>query len=514
MKLSQLIKTLQPRTVSGMDTGGDPQVASLHYRAQQTAPGGVFVAIRGFAADGHDYIDQAVEQGAIAVVTDRPVQTGAIVIEVKNTRVALAQLAAEFYGHPSGQMTVIGITGTNGKTTTAYLVEAILQTAGYKTGLIGTINYHFDGRSCDNPVTTPESLDLQAILAQMRAAGVTHVVMEASSHAIDLYRIQHCWFDVGVFTNLSRDHLDFHGDLESYWASKKKLFTDYLATGPKKNRARAVINCFNERGRLLPHSLEGTQRKAPVTIGERTDDAIRLLHATQSLDGIHALADAPNGKIELKSPLVGNYNLENILCAVGVGIALELPAPVIAGGIGAAGAVPGRLEAIRNDHKRYVYVDYAHTPDALENVLQTLRNLPHNRLICVFGCGGDRDSAKRPQMGAIAGRRADLAVVTSDNPRSEPPDAIIAQVVDGTRKEMIREFPADTMPDDWTPAGYTIEPDRRKAIELAIRVSQTDDVILIAGKGHETYQLVGDKTLAFDDRQVAREALAQLKVGT
>jgi UDP-N-acetylmuramyl-tripeptide synthetase len=504
VKLSDLIKAAGPLSVDHEMAGKkDPEIGSIHYRSQDVRPGGLFVAIAGHAADGHDYIDDAIAKGAVAIVSQKELKVKTTNIRVADTRQALADMAACFFDNPSGRLKVIGITGTNGKTTSAYLVESILQQAGFAAGVIGTINYRYAGQTFDNPITTPESLDLQRILAEMLNAGVSHVVMEASSHAIDLYRIRNCWFDVAVFINLSQDHLDFHGDMESYWASKKKLFTEYLVEGPKSGHAVAVINCDSKNGGELADVL-----KVPVIkTGSEPDDTVYGGNTQCDRNGIAGEISTPGGKFHFKSRLVGQHNLENILCAAGVAYALNLPAGAARSGIEAVSVIPGRLEHIENHAGRFVYVDYAHTPDALENVIKALSAVMQRRIICVFGCGGDRDREKRPLMGEIAARLCDLAVVTSDNPRTEDPLAIIAQILEGARKANSREYSAEDLKNGLKGNGYVVEADRRRAIELGIRVSEAGDTILIAGKGHETYQIIGTTTRAFDDREEARKAL-------
>jgi UDP-N-acetylmuramoyl-L-alanyl-D-glutamate--2,6-diaminopimelate ligase len=509
VKLSDLIKAARPLSVDHEMAGKkDPQIRSIHYRSQDVTAGGLFVAIAGHAADGHDYIDDAIARGAVAVVSQKELNVETTNIRVADTRQALADMAACFFGNPSERLKVIAITGTNGKTTTAYLIESILQQAGFEAGVIGTINYRYAGQTFDNPITTPESLDLQRILAEMLRAGVSHVVMEASSHAIDLYRIRNCWFDVAVFINLSQDHLDFHGDMESYWASKKRLFTEYLIEGPKSGHAIAVINCDSKNGSELADVL-----KVPVIkTGSQTDDTVYASSAQCDRKGIAGEISTPDAKFHFKSRLVGRHNLENILCAAGAAYALNLPIGAMRSGIEAVPAIPGRLEQIENNAGRFVYVDYAHTPDALENVIKALSAVMQCRIICVFGCGGDRDREKRPLMGEIATRLCDLAVVTSDNPRTEDPLAIIAQILDGARRINSREYSAADLENGFKDKGYVVEADRRRAIQLGIKVSEPGDTVLIAGKGHETYQIIGTTTRAFDDREEARKALAALKI--
>ena len=504
MKLSGLIKAANPLSVDYKGSGEkNPEVRSIYYRSQDVKPDGLFVAIAGHAADGHDYVDDAIERGAVAVVSQKEIKGKALNIRVADTRQALADMAACFFGNPSERLTVIGITGTNGKTTTAYLVETILQQAGFEVGVIGTINYRYAGQTFDNPITTPESLDLQRILMDMLRAGVSHVVMEVSSHAIDLGRIRNCRFDVAVFINLSQDHLDFHGDMQSYWASKKKLFTEYLVEGPKTGQAVAVINCDNKMGSELIKVL-----KVPVIkTGSRHNNSVCAGNAQCDRNGIAGEISTPGGKFDFKSRLVGKHNLENILCAAGVGSALNLAVEDLKTGIESVYVIPGRLERIENNTGRFVYVDYAHTPDALENVIKALSAVMQGRMICVFGCGGDRDKEKRPLMGEIAARLCDLAVVTSDNPRTEDPMAIIAQILAGARKTNRRDYSAAELKNGFKEKGYVVEADRQRAIQLGIAVSEAGDTVLIAGKGHETYQIIGTTTKAFDDREEARKAL-------
>jgi UDP-N-acetylmuramoyl-L-alanyl-D-glutamate--2,6-diaminopimelate ligase/murE/murF fusion protein len=523
VKLSNLLKAIAPVKTSGPNAGckaqstahrgnarypewADCEIGSIHYRAQEVQPGGLFVAIPGRAADGHDFIGQALEKGADAVITQKKVDHNALIIQVPDSRRALADLSARFYGDPSQRLEVIGITGTNGKTTCAYLIESILEKAGCRVGVIGTINYRFAGKAYDNPITTPESLDLQRILAQMLEAGITHVVMEASSHAIDLYRIRNCWMDVALFTNLTQDHLDFHGDMQSYWSSKKRLFTEYLSTGPKKDRARAVINCSNASGRELAAMLD----LPVIRVGLTDDCTISAAKTRCDLKGISGMLCGPSGDTDFTSPLVGAHNLENIICAAGAAAAFDLAPDTVKAGVEAVHSIPGRLERIENDIMRFVYVDYAHTPDALENVICALQAIASKRIICIFGCGGDRDTEKRPLMGEIAGHRCDLAVVTSDNPRSEDPMAIIAQILAGVQKAGGHFYSPADITAGFARKGYVAEPDRRKAIQLGVALSQPGDTVLIAGKGHETYQILGKTTIAFDDREEARTALGMV----
>lgn len=508
MNLTELINQT-PTMVAAIDLqalAGNPEINAIHCRSQDVTPGGLFVAVKGFAADGHDYIQQAVENGAAAIVYETPMAVDALSFRVENSRKALAELAASFYRRPTEDVMVIGVTGTNGKTTTSYLIESVLQQAGVATGVIGTINYRFGGQVFDNPVTTPESLDLQRIIAQMRDDGVTHVVMEVSSHALDLHRVHGCAFDLGVFTNFSQDHLDYHGDMEHYWACKRKLFTTLLPGSPKHPPWRAVINVDDVKGRELADDFDLPY----IGCGQSAQNGVRVLSAQFDLNGIQARIDTPKGGLAVRSHLVGRHNLENILNAVGVGVALNIDRSDIAAGIEGLDNVPGRLERVSDNGLRFVYVDYAHTPDALENALLALRALTADRIICVFGCGGDRDRAKRPQMGAIAARLSDLTLVTSDNPRTEPPQQIIEEIVAGVRRECQARYGVDQLEHSFRGKGYGVISDRREAIRLSVKASRPGDTILIAGKGHEPYQIVGQQKLVFDDRQEAQTALAGL----
>lgn len=515
MKLSHLLKSIAVKSVSGKkkeDGMEKAEVVSIHCRAQDVKQGGMFVAIHGHVTDGHDYVDVALANGASAIITQKPVDGDSIIIEVEDTRKALSAMSAAFYGNPSENLFLIGITGTNGKTTTAYLIESILLKAGFRVGVIGTINYRYLGKMFNSPVTTPESLDLQRILAEMLNQGITHVVVEVSSHAIDQHRIANCWFDVGVFTNLTQDHLDYHKDMDSYWSCKKRLFTENLMSGPKKGRTLAVINCDDTRGKEL--ALELKAQSSKVEVFELSDNMIRLSNIKYEPSGITGKLSTIKGDFDFRSSLIGKHNLKNIISVTGIGIALNLPLDVIKAGIEDVTRIPGRLEAIPNTAGRFVYVDYAHTPDALKNVLSSLSSIAEGRIICVFGCGGDRDKGKRHQMGEIAGRLCDIAVITSDNPRTEAPMDIITQVLNGMRKTSMLEYDRADIDSllnrNKEKKGYVVEPDRRKAIELAVTISRADDIVLIAGKGHETYQIIGNKTISFDDRKEAETALRNL----
>ncbi|MBL0716084.1 MAG: UDP-N-acetylmuramoyl-L-alanyl-D-glutamate--2,6-diaminopimelate ligase [Desulfosarcina sp.] len=502
MNFKDVIAAAQPAEILG-PSGASLRVRSIHYRAQEVAPQGLFVAIPGLAADGHDFVDTALARGAVAVVAQKPLRIDVPVLRVTNSRIALARIAAAFYGHPSHDLTLVGITGTNGKTTVAYILESILHEAGLTTGVLGTVNHRCGQRVWPSANTTPESLDLQKLLAEMRAAGATHAVMEVASHGLELNRVDGCEFDLGVFTNLTQDHLDFHGDMADYWQCKKRLFTELLPGSPKK--AQAVINRDNACG------LELADEVAPalptLTFGFEAANAIWPSVEQNDLTGSRGIIHTPAGDLPFASPMVGRHNIENLLAAVGAALALNLPQEAIQQGLAKASGAPGRLERVPDRHGRFVYVDYAHTPDALKNVLTALGEIKTRRMICLFGCGGDRDRKKRPLMGAIAGRLSDLVVVTSDNPRTEDPDKIIADILPGIEPIMTRINRPDELNEGWQTPGYVVLPDRRQAIALAIRSARPGDTVLIAGKGHETYQIIGRETVPFDDCKIAARTL-------
>jgi UDP-N-acetylmuramoyl-L-alanyl-D-glutamate--2,6-diaminopimelate ligase len=467
------------------------EVAGIADDSRLVGPGDCFVAVPGFKADARRFVRQAVERGASLVVTegDAPPVPAVGTVLVPSARVALGRLADAYHGHPSRALVLVGITGTNGKTTTSYLVEALLQARGYRTGVIGTIQYVLGDERRPAGQTTPEALALASMLAHMRERGVRAVAMEVSSHALALARVDELTFDVAIFTNLTQDHLDFHGTFEAYRAAKRHLF-ELLAVSPKPNRT-AIVNADDPSGPAMTRDL-------PLTVlsfglGERAD--VRAVRHESTLGGIRLIATTPRGRLELTSSLIGEHNVMNLLGAVAAGIALGLDDEAITGALGAVGTVPGRFEQIRAGQPFLVVVDYAHTPDALERVLTTARKLTSGRLGVVFGCGGDRDRGKRPIMGEIAARLADRAWITSDNPRSESPAAIIDEIVAGVRRVPGGE------------ARWAADADRRGAITAALRWAQAADTVVIAGKGHETYQIVGVDVLPFDDREVARAIL-------
>ena len=470
---------------------------------RRVKPGDLFVAVRGVREDGAGYIPQALANGAAAVVTETlpagpcPVPV-AVVADARKT---LARAAAVFYDDPAEELCFVGVTGTNGKTTTTLLLEGILRRAGHSVGVIGTIAYRWAGKERKAPMTTPESLDLQRLFREMRDDGVTHVVMEVSSHALALGRVDGIRFRVAVFSNLSQDHLDFHSGMEDYFNAKMKLFTPaHEGDAPPV----AVVNADDPYGRRILAGLPPDAWSYSVTgAGAR----VRVVKSELTPSSIRAVLESSGEQLEIRSSLMGRLNLYNLTAAATAALALGIPSADISGGLEDVHAVDGRIQRVPVPEAFgfHVVVDYAHTPDAMEKTLECLRETTFGRLIVVFGCGGDRDRRKRPLMGAAAARWGDRVIVTSDNPRSEEPDAIIAEIEPGLSGAGIRRVDVSA----GFPEGkvYTVEPDRRRAIELALDSARPGDLVFIGGKGHETYQLVKGKTLSFDDRAVAAQWL-------
>jgi UDP-N-acetylmuramoyl-L-alanyl-D-glutamate--2,6-diaminopimelate ligase len=486
MKLADLLREF-PVLHSGADAS--LEVSSLAYNSREVRAGTLFFAIHGEKADGHAYIPQARERGAVAIVSERAAPPGLepYWIQVAAIRRALADAARAILGHPERKLQLVGITGTNGKTTTSYLVESVLHAAGIGTGVFGTIEYRMGGQTRQATNTTPESLDLLSYFAELVKAGGAAAVMEVSSHSLVQERVWGFHFAVAVFTNLTQDHLDYHHDFEHYFAAKRRLF-EGLGAGPPD---WAVINSDDPWGRRL---LE-LPNAHPLTYGVTSDALVTPKQITSTAKGIEAVISTPAGTLEITSPLLGRANLENILAAVATGVAMGIANAHIEQGIASLQAVPGRFEQVDQGQPFLVMVDYAHTDDALKNVLRTARDLTHRRLIVLFGCGGERDRTKRPRMGEAAGTLADFVVLTSDNPRSEDPLLIMADALVGLQR---------------TGKPYIAEVDRRLAIRKALEEARTGDVVVLAGKGHETYQILKDGKIDFDDREVARKVLAEM----
>ena len=475
--LERLIAATRPTEVVA---GAPVQVEDLAYEARAVRPGTLFFCVPGGRADGHDFAGDAVTAGAAALVVERPLQVPVPQLVVSDARAAMALAADEFFGRPTEALQVAGVTGTNGKTTTAFVLASVLAAAGRRPGLLGTIESRIGGERRPAVRTTPEAIDLQRAFRAMLDAGDRSCAMEATSHGVELKRLLGVRFAVVVFTNLTQDHLDFHGTMERYFDAKRRLFTE--ADPPPV----AVVNAGDEYGRRLADELR-QRGSLLVTFGLTGEADIRAEGLEVTGSGIRFAS----GGLEVRSRLRGRFNAENLLAVVAAARVLDVDDASIAEGIAAVGGVPGRLEPVDEGQPFAVLVDYAHTPDSLANVLRSAREVAANRLICVFGCGGDRDRGKRPLMGRLAGEFADVAIVTSDNPRSEDPLAIIDEIVAG----------ADDL---------TVEPDRRAAIARAIELAEPGDVVVIAGKGHEQGQEIAGRTLPFDDREVARDSLRHL----
>ena len=463
-------------------------VRRLTADSRQVVPETLFVALRGAHTDGHRFLDEALDRGASVLVVEefpgalqeRVQQAGCTVVKVPNSRQAYALLASAYYGHPGRRLRLIGITGTNGKTTTSYIIESILQAAGKAVGVIGTVSYRLGAQEISATHTTPDALELHRLLAQMLEAHLGYAVMEVSSHALDQERVWGCRFEAAVFTNLSRDHYDYHGTVEAYFAAKARLFQELSSVWHILNLddlyGQQLLHM--SRARLLTYALEGEATCKPAAV-------------RHGLDGIRFTLSTTKGQLEIASPLVGRHNVYNLLAGIAVAIALDVDAGAIIHGIAQLQRVPGRLERVESGQDFAVFVDYAHTPDALEKVLQLVRAETTGRLITVFGCGGDRDPGKRPLMGQVATRLSDYTIITSDNPRTEDPQRIIDAIITGVENA----------------ADYVALPDRQEAIEHAIAMAQPRDTVVIAGKGHEDYQILGQTRRHFDDREVAQAAL-------
>jgi len=517
------LKTLtEEMEIVNPDMLQDHAIRSITADSRLAGPGSLFVAIPGLTVDGHDYLDAAVKKGCAAVLVGKGRCRGwkhekVACLETVDTAKGLGLAAASFHGHPARRMLMIGITGTNGKTTTTYLLESMIRRSGGNPGVIGTVNYRYNAVEIPAPFTTPEPEKLHGILAEMAKNGVTHVIMETSSHALEQKRVAGIRFDVALFTNLSRDHLDFHGNMSSYFASKKLLFTEHL-----KQDGKAIVICDEpdengvDWGSRLLNELRADKALGYSGKNGRTlldcgfsGTAVAVREARESLDGTLANLTTPEGELQVRSELVGAFNLKNILGAVGVGVALRIPGEKIVEGLAHAQSAPGRLEKVQSPAGVSVFVDFAHSPDALANVLQTMRRLTKGRLIIVFGCGGDRDRGKRPVMGKVAGSMADVVVLTSDNPRSENPADILRGIEAGVKETALPRLRLEALLGSEAMHGYDIVPSRREAIRETIRHARPGDVVLVCGKGHETYQITPEGRFFFDDRL---EAAAQAAV--
>ncbi len=494
--LRALIEGLEHRFLRG---SGSEDIQAVEHDSRRVTLGACFVCLRGARFDGHAFAEEATARGAAAVVLEQelPLPPGPAIVRVKNTRVALAAMARVFHGDPGRRLTLLGVTGTNGKTTTTYLLEAILAAAGKTVGVIGTIDYRCGALRVPAERTTPEAPDLQALLRRMLTVGATHVAMEVSSHSLAMHRVDGVEFDVAVFTNLTQDHLDFHGSFESYLEAKGRLFRGLGVGAVKAGPKAALLNADDphvERLRAettVPVLTFALEAKADMTAEGMT------LEST----GLRATLRTPWGSIPVRSALLGRHNVANILGAAGAALTVGVPPGAVTASLATLRGVPGRLEQIEAGQPFTVAVDYAHTPDALERVLRAARALTAGRLLCVFGCGGDRDRGKRPLMGEAAGRLADYVILTSDNPRSEEPEAILDAIEEG-----VRAVPGAA-------GRYAKIVNRAEAIAVTLGRARRGDFVLIAGKGHETYQIVGSRTIPFDDREMARRVLAEMGFG-
>ena len=467
----------------------DIEIGDISYHSHEVKEGDLFVAIRGAKHDGHHFIEETIAGGARAIIVEQmpPQPLNVPVVWVMDTHKALAQISAEFFSHPSRTITLVGITGTNGKTTTSYVIESIFKAARRAVGVIGTVNYRLKGKEQPAPTTTPQSYDLQRLLSEMISDGIHDVVMEVSSHALDQERVRGCHFDVGVFTNISPEHLDYHEDMDRYFAAKKRFFQEILVETEKD--PWAIINIDDP---LLKDFQKELPHLRAMTYGLDRGE-VRASNREVSLEGIRATLTTPAGALKIRTSLVGEYNLYNIMAATAVGISLGITPEAIKKGIEALSQVPGRMERVGTGNP-WILVDYAHTPDALEKTMKEIKRLASGKVFVVFGCGGDRDRTKRTPMGKIAAQWSDLAIITSDNPRTEDPLNIIDEIERGAR--------------EISSLRYRIIPDRREAIKEAIALAGPLDIILITGKGHEDYQIIGEERFPFDDREEARKALA------
>jgi UDP-N-acetylmuramoyl-L-alanyl-D-glutamate--2,6-diaminopimelate ligase len=484
MTLGELILRVPGAVLRG-DSG--LAVTAVTHDSRRAGPGVLFVAIRGFATDGNRFVGAARKKGAIAVCSEEPPLPDSDWIQVKDAREALAVLSAAVLGNPADSLDLVGVTGTNGKTTTTDRIDAALRAAGETVGLVGTVEYRIGDRLIEATRTTPESSDLQDLFRQMVDAGCRRAVLEVSSHSLVQKRVHGCGFKVAVFTNLTRDHLDFHGDMDAYFAAKRLLFDTLL-----REDGHAIVNRDDDRAEELIRASRG--KVWTYSLSQPADLMVEEL--TLSLETTHVRVRTPAGPLEIRTPLIGRFNVQNLLAALGAGLALGIPEDALVRGLGSLRGVPGRLERVVAGQDFTVIVDYAHTDDALKNLLETVRELRPRRLITVFGCGGDRDRTKRPLMGAVASRLSDVVMLTSDNPRSEPPEAILEEIRRG-------------IPQSRSAAVHAIV-DRRDAIAKALEMGREGDVVVIAGKGHESYQQIRDRAVPFDDRQVARDILHRL----
>jgi UDP-N-acetylmuramoyl-L-alanyl-D-glutamate--2,6-diaminopimelate ligase len=483
MRIKTLLKKIQIKYPAGIV---DPEVTGIACNSKLVQPGYIFVAIKGNRQDGNSFIEEAVSYGARAVIMQGQMPPGlksAIFIKVKDTRIALADLAAEFYGRPSQRLKVVGVTGTNGKTTITYLIEAILQESGLTSSVVGTINYRFKDKTVVSKNTTPGPIELQSMLKDMVEAGVDYCAMEVSSHALDQDRARGIDFSSAIFTNLTQDHLDYHKTLQRYFKAKSKLFTEL------KGSSNAIVNIDDAYGKKLLKLSKGKI----VTYGIDSAAMVRALDLEYAVTHTSFTVSMPKTRLKISTSLIGRHNIYNILSAIAWAQAEGIALHSIKSAVEKFRLVPGRLERVACDNGFSVFVDYAHTEDALKNIIRSLRDLCDRRIIVVFGCGGERDRTKRPKMGRVVSEMSDYAIITNDNPRSEDPLEIIEDIKKGIKKD-----------------NFCVIPERMDAIRRSLALAAKGDIVLVAGKGHEDYQILKEKTLSFDDRIAVKECLKSL----
>lgn len=483
MKLRELLKDIEVISFNG---DPDLEINGIAYDSRKVKKGDLFICVSGYVQDGHNYINDALSRGASAFIVEKDVEAaGAAVVKVQSSRAAMSILASSFYGNPTQELQLIGITGTSGKTTTTYLLKSIFEAAHKKVGLLGTISTQIGDKVYVSSKTTPEAVDLQSLFREMADMHMDYAVMEVSSHSLELGRVDGCKFSVGVFTNLSQDHLDFHKTMDSYREAKKKLFY--------KTRKANIINIDDIHGKLIADELRGI--KTPLlTFGIDNEADITAKNINIHSKGVSFILTTPEYETELKIKIPGKFSVYNALAAAAAAYASGIDRKAIKDGLYKVGCVPGRSEIIETDTPYSVMIDYAHKPDGLEKILTTIRQYAKGRIITLFGCGGDRDKEKRPMMGKIAGELSDYVIITSDNPRSEDPMEIIEQAEAGIKS---------------TGCDYICIENRRDAIKFALKMAKPDDIVLLAGKGHEPYQVLKDRTIPFDERDIVEELLRE-----
>ncbi len=483
MKLQELLKGIDTVSSKG---DMDIEINGIVYDSRKAKKGNLFICVSGYTQDGHNYVNDALQRGAAAFIVEKDIDVeGAAVVRVKSSRLAMPVLATNFYGNPTQKLRLVGITGTNGKTTTTYLIKSIIEANRQRTGLLGTISTQIGDKVFMSSRTTPEALDLQSLFREMADSDIDYAVMEVSSHSLELGRVEGCNFNIGVFTNLTQDHLDFHKTIENYRNAKKKLF--YMTTGSN------IINIDDEHGNIIAEEVKALNTRV-ITYGIDNNADIMAKDIEISSKGVIFTLVTPEYEIELGIRIPGKFSVYNALAAASVAYAEGIGGETIKEGLEKVENVPGRSEIIKTDTQYTVIVDYAHSPDGLQNILASIREYVKGRIITLFGCGGDRDKEKRPIMGAIAGRMSDYCIITSDNPRSEEPMDIIRQVEVGIKS---------------TGCDYICIENRRDAIKYALSMAKADDVVLLAGKGHETYQVLKDRTIPFDERDIVEELLRE-----